>query len=426
MKTPIQSTTDQVTTTWIEPTDSRVVHFRATARLGDYETDAGSHALLLYTRLLEEGAGNLDKKQFEETLKRHGIVFTVSAGLGIVTFALIARRDVFNKACELLELLIKEPTLPPHRLLLHKKRILEEIRETEDDASYRAKRLFINSLFPSESPYYQESSETLRKTVMGVSHRSLQNITKKLFSAEWFFTISGDKTSKDIFTQFISTLVLTPAQPDRNIPLIEQKESSLLGETIPDKVNVEVFIGNVLPFTGNDRQSIAFEMGLMVLGYARGFSGRLMKTVRVKEGLTYGIYASLLSQRKGRQAYWRIETFFSGTDLKSGLECTQNEIYKIVKQGITEKELSMYQTILQNEFQLQHESNLQRVKFYHGAILKGLTVHDLEARQKEFNTLTRREVNESLRTFLDPQRLVIRGAGPITQEGHGIPPPVTF
>ena len=58
-----------------------------------------------------------------------------------------------------------------------------------------------------------------------------------------------------------------------------------------DKTSVSVVLGQATRLRFSDPDSLALRLGTRIFG--SGFAGRLMANVRDKEGLTYGIGASL-------------------------------------------------------------------------------------------------------------------------------------
>jgi zinc protease len=145
-----------------------------------------------------------------------------------------------------------------------------------------------------------------------------------------------------------------------------------------------------------------------------------MSTVREKEGLTYGIYARTIESHRKNTIHWNIYTFFTARDLQKGIASTLRELTSIVEKGITEEELRIFKEISLNQFILNHESNATRLGFYHGLSLLGYEEKDGVQFQEQLMKLTVHDVNTALRTYLEPDRLVIVGVGPVKEDGTGI------
>jgi zinc protease len=190
--------------------------------------------------------------------------------------------------------------------------------------------------------------------------------------------------------------------------------------TVPGKTNVEVRMGNVIPITPLHVEYAALDFGIDVLGKVGGFSGRLMSTVREKAGLTYGIYATTVDTNPQSTIHWNVYTFLAAKDLAKGLSATRNEIKRIVRKGITSKELSTFKDILRNQYLIAHESNMRRLSTYHTLSVLGYSETILIERVARMQKLTLPEVNKALIKYIDPHNLVTSGAGPVSSEGKGI------
>jgi predicted Zn-dependent peptidase len=153
--------------------------------------------------------------------------------------------------------------------------------------------------------------------------------------------------------------------------------------------------------------------GITVLGKLGGFTGRLMGTVREQEGLTYGIYANIESSFLDEQGYWRIMTFFSPKQAIAGLTSTFREVKKIYEDGITKDELVKFKKILKTGQALKNDSTASLLGELHAYHLQQFTLKEMEEYKNRILNVTLKEVNDAIKTYLNPNTLAISGAGPI-------------
>jgi len=158
---------------------------------------------------------------------------------------------------------------------------------------------------------------------------------------------------------------------------------------------------------------LPFVFGLSVLGKWGGFTGRLMSTVREKEGLTYGIYAKTESVEGTEQGHYHIMTFFAPEKSVQGLTSTLREIRKIHKNGITQAEYERFQTILKTQQTLLADSLTQSIHTFHGYLMADFSIDEMHAYQNRLLTVTKKEINTALKTYLNPDKLLISGVGPV-------------
>ena len=77
-----------------------------------------------------------------------------------------------------------------------------------------------------------------------------------------------------------------------------------------------------------------FTVATHILG--GNFSARLMQTVRVKEGLTYGINSTINGFGNSNDGYWMVGGTFAPELLAKGEKATLREIKKWAEGGVTQ------------------------------------------------------------------------------------------
>ena len=187
--------------------------------------------------------------------------------------------------------------------------------------------------------------------------------------------------------------------------------NKVLLTNIPSRSNIDFSIGVPIPITIHHPDYLPLMFGLGVLSIP-GFAGRLMNTVRDKEGLTYGIYGYLESFSGTEQGYARIVTFFNPPQTIQGITSTFREIKKIYESGITAAEFDRFQTIFTTKQSLLQDSLLRQLADLHSYNVHGFTVDEIAAHKAKLANITRKEVNDAIKKYLDPTRFIISGAGP--------------
>jgi len=404
----------------ITPLNSDIVRLDLTVRIPKFGTTYKAPHIALYSALVSSGTKKKSKKAMETFLKKHGIQFSVSARGGYIQFSITTRLASLDFA----RVLLNEVLYSPRRDLSEFKSkislFLEENRESKDNAKRIAEINFYNLLYPKHSYPRALTLTEERACINTITLNSLSDLERDLLSGEWYVSIVGSNVAEKKLLPLITKISAT-AKEVQNVVLAESghKTTSLFA-TVPGKTNIELRLGNVLPITPHHPAYRALEFGMAVLGKVGGFSGRLMSTIREKEGLTYGIYASLVETQANNTVHWNIFTFFTARDLEKGIQSIKRELQKIVAKGITTRELSVFKEIFENQFLLAHESNLQRLHLYQTSQVMGYSETDLIDEIQAIRSLTVSEVNNALRTFLNPNNLVVSGAGPVTQKGKGI------
>ena len=126
---------------------------------------------------------------------------------------------------------------------------------------------------------------------------------------------------------------IRPAEPAR------ASASKRITVPLNDKPSASVIIGQPTGLRYRDPDALALRVGTAVLG--RGFTGRLMGTVRDREGLTYGIGARV-GEDSIADGDWAVSASFAPALLERGVESTRRVIAAWWSDGVTDAELSAH------------------------------------------------------------------------------------
>lgn len=370
---------------------------------------------ILYSDLLQSGAGPYTRDEFQRACDEIGTKLCVTTAGGVVTVTLASLATKITPSLKLLEEMLTKPAFKAtefKRAVLTLKNALEQSRE---NARGLAQTLLKNALFEKTSRQYGFLPDELLAAVNTVTLDDIKNLHRELLLAYWTVSIGGAKKSLAAGVKMLNSVKNSSVSPT----LVHTKartntRRAVVLHEVKSKQNIELSIGGSIPLTLQTPDSAAFAFGLAVLGKWGGFSGRLMSTVREKEGLTYGIYAKTEGITVNETGYWRIMTFFAPKDAVKGITSTLREVTAIAEKGILDSELSRFKTILKTSETLMFDSLTRTVDLVHGNLAAGLTWDEYLAFRKQFQTLTKKEVNLALKKHLNPKNLVISAAGPIT------------
>ena len=369
---------------------------------------------VLYSDLLQSGAGSYTRDEFQRACDELGTNICVTTADSLMNVTLASLATKITPSLKLLEVMLTKPTFKPaefKRAVLTLKNALEQSRE---NARGIAQTLLKNALFEKMSRQYGFLPDELLAVVDTVTLADIKNLHRELLLAYWTVSIGGAKKSLTAGTKMLNSVKNSSISP---VPVYTKAKTNtrrtVVLHEVKSKQNIELSIGGSIPLTLQTPDSAAFSFGLAVLGKWGGFSGRLMSTVREKEGLTYGIYAKTEGITVSETGYWRIMTFFAPKDVAKGITSTLREVTAIGEKGITDSELLRFKTILKTSEALMFDSLTRTVNLVHGNLAAGLTWDEYQAFRKQFQALTKKEVNLALKNHLDPKNLVISAAGPV-------------
>ena len=371
---------------------------------------------MIYADLLLAGAGHYNRDDFLYAISELGSSISVSENDGRITISVKTLDKNLTKTLKLLELMLTAPTFSESEC----KRAIETTENSlilhKDDARALAHGALRRALYHKSDQHFDFTPEELLSEVKTVTTAELQNLHSQFIQTYWTVSVGGNNKAIKESVKLIEKL--KKSQPPTQ-PLMKETKSQpvtgkkILLQSVNSKQNIDISIGGLLPLTTSDNDLAPFTFGLAVLGKWGGFAGRLMSTVREKEGLTYGIYAKTEGLTKAETGYWRIMTFFAPKDAVKGITSTLREIKKIQEGGITQSEWERFKNILKTSEVLVYDSLASTVGFVHGALSSGMSLVEYQQYRERLYTCTRAEVNQALKKYLDPNHLIISAAGPV-------------
>lgn len=368
----------------------------------------------VYSDAILSGTEKMSRSEFLNAINILGASIGVSVSSGIVTFSLKSREENFKKMMKLFEDMILTPTFKKEELIRIKTTVSNELNQSKEDSKTIAYTQLQNSFYGKGDRKYSFSIEKTIIEVKEVSAKHLNVFHQKVMSQTWFCTIASQKTNCELFEKSVLKIKSKSIRTDTET-YHKQKppHPGIVLKSIPSRTNIDFSIGAPLPITLHHPDFIPLSLGLAVLAKWGGFSGRLMSTVRELEGLTYGIYGKLEGFSGTEQGYWRIMTFFAPDKTLQGLTSTFREISKIYKRGISQVELDKFKTIVNTGQVLLNDSVGSLLNDLHTYHIYGFTLEEMREHKNRVKTLTLKEVNNAIKTYLNPANLTVSGAGPI-------------
>ena len=177
---------------------------------------------------------------------------------------------------------------------------------------------------------------------------------------------------------------------------------------IPGKTSTTLTIGQATGLRNTDPDALALQVGTAVLG--NPFTGRLMDTVRRKEGLTYGIEARLADDTFS-EGSWQITGTFAPGLLNQGLISAQRELQRWWADGVTDQELAARKTNLIGTYRVELSNTTGMAHALLNAVLQGRDVTWLDQYPLAIDALTIQQVNTAIKRHLDPEKMLLVKTG---------------
>ena len=391
----------------------KTVHCRISVNLHTSHSVHQSGIEHIYTDALLSGAGRYDRASFIDAVSMLGASIGVSIHNSRLTVTLRSTEENAPKFLKLFVIMMTSPSFTSTELKRIQTQVALELIEHTEDAKAVAQENFENTLYSSTDRRYTHTPEQITAATKKVTTDHLKELHTTAMQGMWTVTVGASTKSVAHMQSAIKVCrkgIVLSTQKRSHIQKAPAKKTVL--QNIPSKQNIEFAIGTSVPLTLHHPDYLPLVFGLNVLGKWGGFTGRLMSTVREKEGLTYGIYAKTESVEGTEQGHYRVMTFFAPDKAVQGLTSTLREINKIHTKGITQNEYERFQTILATQQTLLADSLTRSVDTLHGYLCADFSLTEMDEYKNRLMSVTRKEINHALQTYLHPDKLTISGAGP--------------
>ena len=242
--------------------------------------------------LLDEGAGDLDAKAFQERMESRAIELSFQVGRDEFHGSLRALNENREEAFDLLRLALTAPRFDAEAVERMRRQTIAGLQRDTTNPNNIASRRWWQTAFPGH-PYGRESKGTL-ETVPTVADADLRDYVRRVFARnELTISIVGDVDAKTAGELIDRAFAKLPAKNDLK-PVADVKPAGL-GRRIVVNLDVPqaVVTFGGLGLARNDPDFMAGYIINHILG-GGSFSSRLYKEVREKRGLAYGVSNSLV------------------------------------------------------------------------------------------------------------------------------------
>ena len=191
--------------------------------------------------------------------------------------------------------------------------------------------------------------------------------------------------------------------PHKPLKKTVRRHHALAGKSQSDLV-----IGMIGP-RRKDPEYLSASLGNSVLGQF-GMMGRIGDVVREKSGLAY--YASSSLSSGTGPGSWEISAGVDPKNLNKAIDLIEKELHRFIKGGVTKEELGDSQANYIGRLPLSLESNAGVVNAVLNIERYDLGLDYYQRYAGLVHAVTRGDVLEAARKYIDPGRLVISTAGP--------------
>lgn len=391
-----------------------VVTFRGSLPAGDSFAPKENVAIpTLVGEMLDKGTTKRDKYAIAQKLDDIGARIDFSVGGVMVEFRGKCLRKDLSTVISLLAEQLRAPAFPEDEFAKLKKQLIGQLQRALESTDYRANQAFAEKVFPVGHPNYAPPTAEFVKAIESAKLADVKAFHEAYYGpAQATLVLVGDVDVELLKREVAQAFAgweggKQAATFEKKAPPPVAREEVI---TMADKPNVTVIIGQGSGLQYKDEDALALRVGTAVLG--SGFTGRLMANVRDKEGLTYGIGASV-SNDAFTDGAWEITGNFAPDLLEKGMASTRRQLDAWYKDGVTAEELERMKSRLIGTFKVGLATTDGLANALLTAIHRGDDVTWLDQYPERINALTLEQVNSAIKEHLRPEQMTVVKAGTV-------------
>ncbi len=367
--------------------------------------------------LLASGSKNYSKEAIAKILEEMAIPsgLDFSADKFKVNFSTLLVNSDLEKYLELLFDIIRQPKFLDEEIEKSKIEWTNHLNEAQHNTRFMASNRFKQLIYPSNHAYYEKPVVDLINDLQSIGHKDLKNFHHKHYAPDsCIITIVGDLD----FEKLKSVIEkLTHSWEGKDSTVLSVGDVSLPEKiarefvNIPNKTSSDVIMGHCLNLKRTDSDYFALRVGNTALG-GDTITARLGHVVRVKAGLTYGIYSGISNVYLG-YGNWTVSLTVNPKNVDKSIDLTYQVLHDFIDKGISKNELAKEIRKASGSFKVGLASPVALAQVMAELEFYGLGLGELDKIVEQYQSLTVKQVNAAIKKHLHPDKTVLVTAGSV-------------
>ncbi len=386
-----------------------LINVSVTFKGGDSLDPAATPGLAsMMSRMVREGgAGDMNPATFDEKLDFLATEMSVSSGNTFTTARMNSLSGNFDESLKLFVTMLRKPAFDKQRLEVVKARLLESLKQRNDNASSILAREWKAMLYGRK---HFEASQPTALSVEEISREQLQKIHAQIIHpGNMIVAVSGDFAVEEMLEKLAKafdgwergTVAPDPKMPEAVLVpgLYHVQKEIPQGKVVLGKRGI----------VRDDPDAIPFLLLNEILG-AGGFTSRLMQKVRSNEGLAYSV-RSILSQRVNYPGAFQATFESKNQTVALATKIVLGEIALIRHQPVTDEEIQVAKQGLIETFPRQFESKPTTLQVFVNDEWTNRPKDYWRTFREKVKTVTKDDLLRVAQKYLDPSQMAILVVG---------------
>lgn len=344
-------------------------------------------------------------------LESVGASLGFDSGINTTSFHARCLAEDLPLLAQLLSEILREPMFPQVEIEKLRHQLLTSLAIRAQDTADMADLVFDGMLYRGHP--YSRPEDGHPSTIKAIKRGDLVDFHQRTFGPQGMvIAVAGGVSPKRAVASLARTLGTwrNPAQVRSEVPGDPKRVQTTRSRhhKIAGKAQADLLIGTNGP-RRTDKRWLAASLGNSVLGQF-GMMGRVGRAVREQSGLAYYAYSNLAAGL-GPGA-WTVSAGVNPANLDRAAGLIVRELRRFVDRGVTPEELADCKANFVGRLPLSLESNAGVASALLNVERYQLGMDYYQRYAERIEAITRTEVTEIARAFIDPDRLVVATAGP--------------
>ena len=401
---------------------SGVVTINGSFMGGDiYADENNSRVPDLVSSMLDQGTTKQTKFEISNQLEKAGARLSVSNGKSNVSFyAKFLSRDL-EMVFGLLSEQLQHPAFNEEDLEKIKKRMITSYKKRKESTRGNAVNNMLASFYPKGHQNAPEDNDRSIEDIKKTKTEDLKVFHNQNYGKGGMVVVAVG----DVDHEELSNTIKKEFESWKNSPLSKKTESKKgkksAGKayvTMKDKTSTDFVMGIPLGIDRFHEDYMPLYVATHILG--GNFSARLMQTVRVKEGLTYGINSVITGFDNKNDGYWMAGGTFAPELLARGEKATLREIKRWAEGGVTQAEVDITKSTLTGSYQVGFDTTRGLSIGILSAVNVWGDLSYIDSFPEKVNSVTLEQINAAIKKYITFDDIYQVAAGSIDEEGTPI------
>lgn len=409
--------TDIRATLLSKKTRGETVNLRLTLRYGNLDALRGkSTAAEFLPVMLQRGTKTRTHQDIQDELDRYRVQLQMLGEAGRLTVSMQTTRSNLPAVLALVEDMLRNSTLPADELELVRESQLataeQNLTEPNAIASNTVQRKI--SPYPADDPRYHPTLQESIDRIKSVTIDDVRDVYETLVQGTvGELTVVGDfeqEPAVAAIRQLIDGWTSNVGYEWVPRESADLPEGTFEKINTPDKANAMYFAAYTLPMKSDHPDYPALTVGNYILG-GGALSSRLGNRVRREEGLSYGVASAIQASSLDPRTVFYVYAISNPQNADRVHEVIQEELKRLLADGITETELNEQRTGLLQSRELKRTKDSTLTQTLATYARADYTMEFATEFEDRIRNLTVDDVNTALRKHITPDRLQIVIAG---------------